>query len=685
MQFLNPWLLLGLAAIIIPIAVHLFNFRKYRKVYFSNVKFLKELKQQTRKQSNLLHRLVLLCRILAFIFIVLAFAQPFFAGKSEPTIKNSNIISVFVDNSFSMEAQGTRGTLFDEAKDKAAELAGAYSQDDQFQLLTNDFEGRHQRLVSREEFLTMLNDLDVSSSVRSLNEIIARQNDLLSQNKKANAIVHYISDFQRSTVMKSVPDSGLSAGYIIPLKPASTNNLYIDSCWFGNPVLQLNQHATLFVKISNVSDNRLEKIPVRLLIDNAQRAVASVDVDPGGSQEISFTFTNNKAGYIGGSIEINDFPVTYDDIYYFSYRIAPEIRVLCINEREPDPYINSVYKIDSIVQLTNTTVRQIDFSSLSSFRLIILNGIETFSTGLIQEIVKFAENGGNVLYIPSLEVPAETQNMLLSGLGGDLLKGIDASQVKVGRINTNHPVYSEVFEQGTLKAENIDFPSVNNRFIVSQSGSTSSEILLELANGEPLLSVNPVGRGRSYLFSTSLDDRSGNFVRHALFVPTMLNIAFLSEQLSPLMYFTDYQKPVSITNEYKHSDNVLKLAAIDGSYEFIPEFRQINGQNYIFINDQILTAGLYKVKLSSDDIQLLAFNYNRNESNLSTATDEELENLQKKTGYTLIENTPKSLEKVLNENPGHKNLWKWFVVAALLSLLAEVMLLVFFKRRYTTV
>lgn len=685
MQFINPLILFGLAAVIIPIAVHLFNFRRYRKVWFSNVKFLRELKQQTRKQSNLLHRLILLFRILAFTFIVLAFAQPFISAKKDVSLKNMNIISVFLDNSFSMEAQGSGGTLLDEAKDKAREIANAYSQGDQFQILTNDFEGRHQRLVSRDEFITMLNDIEVSPSVRSLGEITARQNDLLNQHKNSNSILHYISDFQRSTILRSVPDSVAGEGYLIPLKPASNSNLFIDTCWFSNPVLQLNEHATLFVRVSNVSDTRLEKIPVRLMIDNVQRAVASVDVDPAGSKEISFTFTNNKSGYIGGSIEINDYPVTYDDIYYFSYHIAPEINILCINEKEPDPYLNSVYRVDSIIRINNITVRQIDFSSLSTYKLIILNGIKTFSTGLVQEVAKFAENGGHVVYIPSLEVPAETQNSLLTALGARMLSGLDNSQVKLSRINTNHPLYSEVFEQGALRMENIDYPVINERFMISPTGSTSTETLLELANGEPLLTVNSTGSGTTYLFSTSLDDKTGNFVRHALFVPTMLNIAFLSEQIAPLMYYTDNNKPVAKTGEYKHSDNVLKIAEMEGNFEFIPEFRLINGQNFIFTNNQVTRAGLYKIISNNKEIQVLAFNYNRNESDLNVATEQEIEDIRAKTGLRIIENTPKSLDKVIQDNTGGKNIWKIFVIAAIISLIAEVILLAFFKRRYSAV
>jgi hypothetical protein len=685
MQFLNPWLLLGLLAVAIPVAVHLFNFRRYRKLYFSNVKFLKELKQQTRKQSNLLHRLVLASRILAFIFIVLAFAQPFFAAKDAAPLKSSNIVSVFVDNSFSMEAQGTRGTLLDEAKDKAGELAAAYQQDDQFQLLTNDFEGRHQRLVSRDEFITMLNEVEVSSAVRSLKEIAARQNDLLQANSSETAIVHYISDFQKSTILKTLPDSGISKGYLIPLKAATTNNLFIDSCWFSNPVLQVNEQATLTVRITNVSESRLEKIPVRLMIENAQRSVASVDIDAGASQEISFSFTNNKPGSYSGLVEINDFPVTYDDNYYFTYSISPAIPVLCINNDTPDPYITSVFKVDSIIRLTNTPVRQIDLSSFPSFRLIIIDRLNDLSTGLMQELVKYAENGGSIIIIPSFDAQLDEQNQLLSSLGADIFTGINDSPVKLAKVNTSHPLYKEVFEQGSMKADNIDYPIINKHFgLVVSSGSTA-ETLLELANGQAMLALNTFGAGKVYSFTTDISTETGNFARHALFVPTMLNIAFRSEKISPLMYYTDVLTPIPVIGTFSSSDNVIKLAKVDDEYNFIPEFRQINGRNYIFINGQVPKAGFYKVTSNNQDIDLLAFNYNRKESILGSATDDDLDQITERTGLVIIENSPKPLDKIINKQGGENKFWKWFVIAALLSLTAEVFLLAFFKRRTTTV
>ena len=77
MSFLNPYLLWGLLAVSIPVIIHLFNFRRFRRIYFTNVKFLEELQQQTRRQSQLRHILVMILRMLAITSLVLAFAQPY--------------------------------------------------------------------------------------------------------------------------------------------------------------------------------------------------------------------------------------------------------------------------------------------------------------------------------------------------------------------------------------------------------------------------------------------------------------------------------------------------------------------------------------------------------------------------------------------------------------------------------
>src|ERR1043165_1481596 len=198
MSFTYPSFLFALSAIAIPIIIHLFNFRKFKTVYFSNVRFLKEVKQETQAKSKLKHLLDLAARILALIFLVLAFAQPYLPVENQKVIAGDKAVSIFVDNSFSMEAVNKNGRLLDDAKKRALEILSAYKPTDQFQLLTNDFEGKHQRLVSKEEFIDLLDDVKISPASRSLEEIISRQTDLLSQSENKSRTAFILSDFQKS-------------------------------------------------------------------------------------------------------------------------------------------------------------------------------------------------------------------------------------------------------------------------------------------------------------------------------------------------------------------------------------------------------------------------------------------------------------------------------------------------------
>ena len=179
MNFIYPSFLWALAALAIPIIIHLFHFRRFKKIYFSNVKFLQEIKEETASRSNLKHLLVLLARLLALAFLVLAFAQPFIAKNEQTIVKGKRAISIFIDNSFSMNARNQEVSLLEMAKAKAREVAKAYSPEDRYQMITQDLEGRHQRLVSRDEVLAYIDEVKESNQSHNLTEIQQRQKQVL--------------------------------------------------------------------------------------------------------------------------------------------------------------------------------------------------------------------------------------------------------------------------------------------------------------------------------------------------------------------------------------------------------------------------------------------------------------------------------------------------------------------------
>ena len=118
MQFKNPEILYFLFLLIIPILIHLFQLQRFQKIAFTNVKLLKEIKQQTRKSSQLKKILILITRLLLFTSLIFAFSQPFL-------IKNNNYKKVntfiYLDNSFSMQAKGEKGELLQSAKNEMIE------------------------------------------------------------------------------------------------------------------------------------------------------------------------------------------------------------------------------------------------------------------------------------------------------------------------------------------------------------------------------------------------------------------------------------------------------------------------------------------------------------------------------------------------------------------------------------
>src|SRR6201996_4837302 len=216
MHFLYPAFLFALVSLAIPVIIHLFNFRRYQKVYFSNVQFLKEIQEQQASRRNLKERLILAARLLALLFLVFAFARPYIPGKDVANTGKQQAVSIFVDNSYSMQTLNKEGTLLDEAKRRAKEIASAYNINDRFQLLTQDFEGKHQRLLSRDEFNDAVDAVKISPQSRSLQQIASRQQSLLNTLPNAIRSAYLISDFQKNmaapTAVKS--DTGIHINLI---------------------------------------------------------------------------------------------------------------------------------------------------------------------------------------------------------------------------------------------------------------------------------------------------------------------------------------------------------------------------------------------------------------------------------------------------------------------------------------
>ncbi len=681
MNFLFPTFLIGLAAIAIPIIIHLFNFRKYKKVYFTNVQFLKELKQESDSKSRLKEWLILSMRILAIACLVFAFAQPFIPGKSKIN-QGEKAISVYVDNSFSMENTNKKGTLLENAKTFATEIANSFNASDKFQLLTNDFEGKHQRLLSKEEFLEQLNEVKISSATRQLNDVIKRQQDFLQNSNSKNKRLFLLSDFQKnsSAFSKSDIDTSITIS-CIPVTSSEINNVFIDSVWFETPVQQFGTQQIIHATVINKSNQDIENGTLKLFINTKQVSLSSFNVATDDKKDVSIAFTVKEKGINNGVLKIEDYPITYDDEFYFSFNAQTTINTLVINGKETRTAGNfkSLMQNDSLFVYAENNEAAIDYALFPKLNLIVLNELSTITSGLSSELQKFVSNGGSVVLFPSAKADLVSYNTSFQNLQLPQMINLDTMNTKTQTINFEQGLYEGVFEKIDQR---MDMPKVYEHYVFKQTTSSGTQNIILLQNGQSFLSQHTFGNGKIYLFSIPSDELASNFVKHALFVPSLIKMAILSLKPTPIYYKTAINEAISIPSQSNFADKPLHIIKTDKTVDVIPEHRLVNNTTTLFTQNQVTQAGHYEVAENSRLVKGIAFNFDRRESEMIFYNQEELQKQLDEKGLknmNIIEANEKTVTDALQEVNDGKKLWKLFLILALVFLLAEILIIRLFK------
>lgn len=679
MKFLHPGFLFALFAIAIPIIIHLFNFRKFKTVYFTNVRFLREVKQESQSRNKLRHLLILLARCLAIIALVMAFAQPYIPANTK-VVMGEKAVSIYLDNSFSMDALAEAGSLFDQAKKAAREIALAYKPTDRFQLITNDMEGRHMRWVNREQFVSLVDEVNISPNSPPLSEIQKKQLDMLSKSEAKLKQVYVISDLQKSQADIEMMRSDTSTEYKFVRIPSQTvNNIFIDSCWFEKPFRSINQPDELFFKVRNYATRRVENLPVSMEINGISKGIQNISIGADSSIQASISFLTTEPGIFSGSVRLSDHPIAYDNEQFFAFQVREQINVLLIAEDDKQKYFRRLYERNPGFKLEVMRPGQVDYSAFKNQQLIILNAVSELSSGFQQELSKFMSEGGHVLLFPDLKGNISSYNTWLGSLGVGSFNATLGGKDKVEKINLQHRIYDDVFEK---IPDNIDLPMVNQHLQLSVLSKSKLEPVLTLQNGFPFLAQFSQGEGKFYLAACPADEQFTNFPRHAIFIPTIYKIALYSVPQARLYYTIGRNEPIPVPEYRKTSEQALKLTSLDKKFEIIPEYRFVEGKAYLYVYNQIKQSGIYTLNAGNDQIIQLAFNYDRNESDLSSWSDTELTAALNANGFSLfniLETGRVELTEVVKQLDEGKKLWKWFVLFALLFILIEILLIRFLK------
>lgn len=668
MSFLYPSFFFALAVFAIPIAVHLFNFRRYKRVEFTNVRFLKSVTEETRSAQRLKHLLVLFCRLLALFFLVAAFAQPYLPGKQKATAGDATVTGFYIDNSFSMRAESEEGVLFEVAKNKIREVISSGKSNDRYFLLSNNsLSGQH--LVNRQELEKQLDDLDFTPRSLQMSQVLAKATATFEKNGATNREFFIVSDMQHGMLNFSEGQNADTTYnlYVLPLSPETRSNISIDSVWLSSPVIQPDVPAQVVVKLRNHGKDDVNSVSVTFFLNGVQKAAGVLDIQAGASATLPLDLLVKSTGWQRAEVRIQDHPVVFDDHYYFTFPVRKEVPVYGIFAEKQEPFIPGLFSTDPYYKFSGAPVNQTDYAALKKSDFIVLQGLSNLSSGLNAEINAALSRGASVLFTPPTQSQEQGWMSWLTQYG---ITGVSKSakgNYPANSINVKDPLFSNVFEK---IPSNMNLPFASEYYRLEQNGNARA--LISFSNGDPMVLAMESGKGKLYISSVPLDDDWTNFHRHAIFVPLVLRMTFYHRNEYNISSVLGNSELIKIDSEIKSDEGGLKLRK--DNFEMVPELYTRENENFISDQGLIEISGIYELG-AGEKTQPIAFNYNHNESGQQFATSDDLDKYFAKHRLTMLSDSKKHLGESLKQLRRGTILWKWCVVGVLIFLLFEILLL----------
>ncbi len=637
MQFKHPELLYFLFVLVIPILVHLFQLRRFKKEYFTNVRFLKELSIQTRKSSKIKKWLLLATRLLLLTALIIAFAQPFFKAKDSKNV--SNDMFIVLDNSYSMQAKGNKGELLKRA---VQELLENIPENQTFSLITNNetYWNTDIKSIQKE-----VQNITYSPLPFQLESAMAKIKSRKSANNKDVIIISDAIGLKPKQ-LKSI-DGNFNTYFITP-EAEQKNNIAIDSVYMNQT---LNDFYEIGVNLKSYGEQD-NAIPIGLYNNNKLIAKTLVKFE---KSETAINFTIPKKDF-NGYVSINDASLTYDNTYYFSITKPEKTNVISIGKTEKSGFLTRIYTTEEF-NYSNSTIETLDYNTIEKQDAIVLNELENLPQALVTNLKSFVEKGGNLVFIPSAESKITDTNRFL-GTFGQIQLGTNQNANKlITKIAFQHPLFQSVFEK---KIDNFQYPNTKQNFEVK----TANPAILSYEDQSCFLTSIQNQVSNVYVFAAPINKMNSNFQNSPLIVPIFYNMAQSVQKTGVNALKIGENQPFLVdTNLSK--DEILEVKNKDE--KFIPTQQILNNKVKLQFDDYPIFAGNFGIYKKDEVVRNISFNYNRSESNLEQSKSQLL------SDYKVV----KSIDSVFNSllsDRSNDEIWKIFVILTLLFLFLEVLI-----------
>ena len=716
MTFLNPVVLIGLAAAAIPIILHLLNLRKLRTIEFSTLRFLKELQQTKIRRLKLRQIILLIIRTLIIIFIVLAFARPTIKGTLFGSIGSHarSTAVIILDNTFSMSVNDEHGERFKQAKDAALNITQLLEEDDEAFFIrlselpvavinpaTHDI-GLLRKIISESQ---------ISPIHRNLENALRLSAELLAQSVNANKEIYIISDRQQTAFPNptgkndSLPSFTTQTQlFFVPIGSTPVPNASIDSLSIISTIIENNKPVSVFVSVRNWSSNPLRNYVISAYLDGKNSAQSSIDIEPWTSHPLEIIVTPQKTGFVRGYLELEDDAVELDNRRYFTLSIPERTNIAILGRSDKDSrFIRSALEArsrrnGSLLTIQDITPDKFRFSDLNTVDVIISLNIPSFQESDCDRLKDFVERGNGLIIFPGPDIDINNYNReLLSKLQIPQVEIITGSVLQPANLSFSlydfdHPLFETIFEKQrsgkTANIPGIESPSIQTA--LARKADKKSRTIITLNNGLPALTEHTLGYGKVLFFSIPASTEWSDFPIKGIFAPIMYrSVIYASpkEALNTSVITGDeitLHVPARIkgtTAAREINPAPYKLVAPDSVEEIISRSGTDTAtgrpDRRIFLPIQSINqSGIYEIRKGTDHISLIASNTYPPESDPRLASDEGMFTFAERHGIASSNihttRTGETLQASILQTRYGLELWKYCTLIAIILALIEI-------------
>ncbi len=721
MSFLNPILLFGLAAVSVPIIIHLLNRRKFQKVVWAAMRFIKTSVEQNQRRMRIEDLILLALRCLLLALLALALARPAILNQASAVFGQSKVTGVVIlDNSYSMGMSDGTGTRFDRAK-KAAEQAldsmpagsatAVFLASDIVQPVIPEptFDFNLARKSLREAPLT-----DRGTDLfPALQKAVDTLKDRLALRKEIFVITDgQANGWRQLTEIQRLLERAKSdvTTQIILVTDQEQRNLGVSELRLASGLSPAKQPLRFEVKVTNFGREEARNTPVALSVNGEPPSDEfNIDTLPAGATRNVTMFAKLRSdGFHSVVARIPEDRLHADDQRVVALRAIKEVRVLLVDgEPGSEPRESEVFFLknalvpvppeaapDYFIKTTTVSVPELSQARLDDFDAVVLANVPDLSEATLKGMENYLRRGGGLMIFPGARVNNTFYNeqlfkrfkFLPAALGptrgsGEQEETFDVLQDK----NYEHPITDLWNDPGAGRLATARFfkhfelqpppgPSGGTNVVkdISAVGEAGlPQIVLRYKDGSPAVMERTWGLGRVVLFSSTADTSWNDLAVRPAFVPLLHRAlgAVVQRQDEGLNIRVGEKFTRRVNAEFLDKDATIVKPRQTDVVRDLRRIELVNGWPAMTF-DQTDLAGLYDVRVADPSLALkFAAQSNPAESSL-----EELSPAQRSTlnnVAAVLDWTPNLALRGVVEK-GRTGLEFWVPLAVLVLLLAMV-------------